>query len=295
MAACNTRAALKKRLIVTADDFGLALPVNEAVEAGHRRGILSTTSLMVAAPATADAVERARGLPDLHVGLHLVLVNGRPCLPPERVPLLVDERGNFPSDLFAAGVKYFFTPGARAQIEAEVRAQFEAFAGTGLRLDHVNAQNHFHTHPTVLSAILKAGRDFGLRAVRVPLEPFGPSWRAMRSAAVPRACNAVFLWPWLSLMRARLHRAGLVTNDYVFGMLESGRMTAPRVRAFLENLPQGTSEIYLHPATHTWPQAFPADYDFAGESDALVNPQVLETLARLPIEPISFTELAQHG
>lgn len=250
---------------------------------------------MVAAPATGDAVERAHRLPDLHVGLHVVLVNGRPCLPPERVPLLVDERGNFPSDLFAAGVKYFFTPGARAQIEAEVRAQFEAFARTGLKLDHVNAQNHFHTHPTVLSAILKVGRNFGLRAVRIPQEPFGPSWRAMQSAMAPRACNAIFLSPWLSLMRARLHRAGIATNDFVFGMHESGRMTAPRVRAFLANLPRGTSEIYLHPATHAWPEAFPPDYDFAGEYDALINPDVLEALERLPIERVTFSELAQRG
>jgi len=38
------------RLIVTADDFGLATEVNEAVEIAHRSGILSAASLMVASP-----------------------------------------------------------------------------------------------------------------------------------------------------------------------------------------------------------------------------------------------------
>lgn len=281
-----------RQLIVTADDFGLAAPVNEAIERGHRDGILSTTSLMVAAPATADAVERARRLPSLRVGLHVVLVNGTPALPPERVPLLVDKQGRFESDLFRAGVRYFFTPGIRAQLEAEIRAQFEAFAATGLPLDHVNAQNHLHVHPTLLSLIVKVGRDYGVRAIRIPREPFWPSWRAMRTHGGARLANSAFLLPWLSLMRLRLRAAGIVTNDYVFGMNDTGHMTPERVRKFLSNLPSGTSEIYVHPATHTWPEAFPPDYDFAGEFAALVDRGVIDQVRGGGVRPITFTELA---
>lgn len=281
-----------RRLIVTADDFGLALPVNEAVEHGHREGVLSTASLMVAAPATADAVERARRLPDLAVGLHVVLVNGRPKLPPERIPLLVGGDGAFSGDLFAAGVRYFFLPGVRAQLEDEIRAQFAAFAQTGLQLDHVNAQNHLHVHPTVLSLILRVGRDYGMRAVRVPYEPFFSSWRAMRNNAVSRAAMAVGLRPWLMLMHARLRRAGIATNDYVFGMHESGRMTPRRVRRFIENLPRGTTEVYLHPATDAWPGAEPPEYDFTGEFHALIDPLVIAAARHPHIEPTTYLRLA---
>jgi predicted glycoside hydrolase/deacetylase ChbG (UPF0249 family) len=49
-----------KRLVVTADDFGLSLTVNEAVEQTHREGILTAASLMVSAPATLAAA-RASG------------------------------------------------------------------------------------------------------------------------------------------------------------------------------------------------------------------------------------------
>ena len=284
-----------KRLIVTADDFGLATAVNEAIEAGHRRGILSTASLMVAAPATLDAIERARRLPGLRVGLHLVLVNGRPLLPPERVPLLVDEGGAFDDRLFRAGVRYFFTPGIRAQLEAEIRAQFEAFAATGLTMDHVNAQNHLHVHPTVLSLVLKVGRDFGVRAIRIPREPFWPSWRAARTAPAARMANAALLTPWLALMRLRLRRAGVATNDFVFGMNDSGRMRPALVESFLEHLPDGVSELYVHPATHTWPEAFPPEYDFAGEFAALVDERVAGALRRSAVQPVTFGELSAHG
>ncbi|HET6894091.1 MAG TPA: hopanoid biosynthesis-associated protein HpnK [Candidatus Baltobacteraceae bacterium] len=284
-----------RQLIVTADDFGLSAAVNEAIELGHREGILSTTSLMVAAPATHDAVERARRTPSLRVGLHVVLVNGRPALAPERVPLLVDERGLFESDLLRAGVRYFFTPGIRAQLEAEIRAQFAAFAATELPLDHVNAQNHLHVHPTVLSLILKVGREYGMRAIRIPREPFWPSWRAMRTHAAARFANAAFLLPWLSLMRLRLRLAGIATNDYVFGMIDTGHMTPERVRRYLQHLPNGVSELYVHPATHTWPEAFPPDYDFAGEFAALIDPQAVEFVRKSGLRATTFSDLAAAG
>ncbi len=281
-----------RQLIVTADDFGLDTAVNDAIERGHRDGILSTASLMVAAPATHDAIERARRMPRLRVGLHVVLVNGRPVLPPERVPDLVDESGSFESDLFRAGVRYFFVPGIRKQLKAEIRAQFEAFAATGLPLDHVNAQNHLHVHPTILSLVLEVGRDYGVRAIRIPREPFWPSWRAMRTHMGARFANSAFLLPWLTLMRIRLRRAGIATNDYVFGMNDTGHMTPDRVRKFLANLPDGVSELYVHPATHAWPGAFPPDYDFAGEFASLVDAGVIDELRRSPVRSTNFTELA---
>lgn len=285
-----------RQLIVTADDFGLAVPVNEAIERGTREGILTTASLMVAAPATADAVERAHRLPNLRVGLHVVLANGRPALPPQRLPHVVRADGSFEDDLFRAGVRYFFTPGARAELEAEIRAQFEAFKATGLALDHVNAQNHLHVHPTVLSLILKVGRDYGVRAIRIPREPFWPSWRAMRTQRFARFANAAFLLPWLSLMRLRLRLAGIATNDYVFGMIDTGHMTPDRVRKYLANLPEGTSELYVHPATHTWPEAFPPDYDFAGEFASLIDAGVIDDVRTSGVRRVTFSELASaHG
>lgn len=284
-----------RAVIITADDFGLALPVNDAIERGHREGVLTTASLMVCAPAAADAVERARRLPSLRVGLHLVLVNGQSALPPDRIPDLVDAHGRFPTNLLGAGVRYFALPGIRRQLEDEIRAQFSLFQKTGLPLDHVNAQNHFHVHPTVLSLLIRVGREFGMRAVRVPREPFWASWRATRTAGAARLANSVFLWPWLMLMQARLRDAGFATNDAVFGMNDSGRMNASVVRAFFRSLPRGVSEVYSHPATHAWPGAEPASYDFAAEFAALVDASVARALEESCAERISFTELAARG
>jgi predicted glycoside hydrolase/deacetylase ChbG (UPF0249 family) len=65
------------RLVITADDFGLSEEVNEAIEVAHCTGLLRATGRMVAGPAASDAIRRARRLPELRIGHHIVLVEGR--------------------------------------------------------------------------------------------------------------------------------------------------------------------------------------------------------------------------
>src|SRR6476469_7910672 len=108
----------ERRLIVCADDFGRDIAINEAVEIAHREGILSTASLMVAAPAAADAVERAQRLPELRVGLHLVLVDGSAVLPPGDIAGLVGADGRFDHNQTRAGFRYFFAPAIRRKLSA---------------------------------------------------------------------------------------------------------------------------------------------------------------------------------
>jgi chitin disaccharide deacetylase len=238
-----------KRLIVCADDFGLDPAVNAAVEEAYRHGILSTASLMVGAPAAADAVARARRLSGLRVGLHLTLVDGCATSPPDAVRGLLGADGEFSRNMAAAGVRFFFLPAIRHELAQEIRAQFEAFAATGLELDHVNAHKHLHLHPTVAQMILEIGRDYRMKAVRVPAEPAGVLRRAFPQERPPMP----LLRPWVELLRARLRRAGITVNDHLFGLAWSGRMVERRVLQLLPYLPDGTSEMYFHPATERPP------------------------------------------
>src|SRR5262249_12789423 len=172
-----------------------------AIEDAHRTGILTAASLMVGAPAAEDAVARARRLPTLRVGLHLVLVEGRPVSPPASIPHLVDAAGEVETRLFRAGVRFFFRPAARRELAREIRAQFEAFRATGLPLDHVNAHNHMHLHPTVMDLLVAIGRDFGLAAVRLPREPPLVTWRAAGRGLAGRVVESAFLAPCTALLR----------------------------------------------------------------------------------------------
>jgi len=262
-------AAGSRKLIVTADDFGAAREVNEAVEIAHTRGILTAASLMMSGAAVGDAVARARRLPALRVGLHLVLVDGTPVLPPSAIPDLVDRDGRFPRALSRAGANVFFRRGARRQLAAEIAAQFDAFQRTGLSLDHVNAHHHFHLHPTVGALVLEIGARRGLRALRVPLEPRGvvasvdPSsparddWRAIACA---------------KLLRRRARRRRIMAPANVFGIAWSGALSRARLEGLLRHLPDGVNEIYAHPATHD--RFAGGDTGHADELAALIDPGI---------------------
>ena len=233
-----------QRVTFTADDFGLTPSVNEAVERAHRAGVLHAASLMVAGPAAADAVRRARALPNLRVGLHLVVIEGPAMSPPAEIRDLVDAHGRFPSEPLRLGINYATRPHIRRQLAAEIRAQFAAFAATGLPLGHADAHKHMHLHPTVGRLMLEIGREFGLNRVRVPAEP--PA--VLARCGAPVGPGAYALYHWTRVLRRQVRAAGMATTDHCFGIAWSGHMTSERVRRLMPELPDGESEIYFHPA-----------------------------------------------
>jgi chitin disaccharide deacetylase len=277
-----------QRLIVTADDFGAAVEVNEAVEAAHRTGILTAASLMVSGAAADDAVARARRNPGLRVGLHLVLVEGRPVLPPGSVSRLVDANGSFRRDMAAMGALFAASAAARRQLAAEIAAQFEAFRATGLALDHCNAHKHYHLHPLIGRLIASIGRNYGLRAARVPLEPAAILRKI--EPGTPRM-PALALAPWALLLRRRFRAAGLFTGDRVFGLQWSGAMTRERLCGLIAHLPPGVSEIYLHPATAPYPGCAPG-YRYREELEALTSPEVAAACRERALRLGGFADFA---
>lgn len=277
------------RLIVTADDFGASREVNEAVEIAFRTGVLRAASLMPAAAGAEDAVRRARANPGLRTGLHLVLVEGRPALPARELPDLADADGFFRRDMVGAAVDMFFKPRVRRQLHAEVRAQFERYAATGLPLDHVNTHKHFHLHPTISGAILRIGREFGLSASRAPVEPRGVL-AAVDPAAAPKP--AWVTEPWARLVRARFRAHGVTVADQVFGLAWSGAMTTPRVAGIIRRLPPGLTEIYTHPGLSGGWEGEATGYGYAEELAALTAPETLEAVRERGAMLAGFTDFA---
>jgi chitin disaccharide deacetylase len=261
-------------LIVTADDFGLHEAVNEAVERAHLDGVLTAASLMVGAPAASDAIARARRMPHLRVGLHLVLTDGPAVLPRAQIPDLVDADGQFGDAMARDGFRFFFLQQVRRQLAQEIEAQFALFQASGLTLDHVNAHKHFHIHPTVLSLILAARRRFRFHAMRLPL-PVNPP---------------MFLRPWLAVMCRRLDRAGIAHNDRVFGIDETGAMDETALLAALGRLPAGVTEIYSHPATHGGITPSMASYRPIDELAALLSPRVRQAMDDLGLKRGGFSD-----
>lgn len=204
----------------------------------------------------------------LRVGLHIVLVEAKPALPPERIPDLVGPDGFLRTDMGRLAVDIAFKPRVRAQVAAEITAQFEAFAATGLRLDHVNAHKHFHLHPVIGAELIAIGKRFGAPAIRVPTEPV-----AIVNGIEPAAAglSASALAQWTRVLRAQARRAGMAMPDAVFGLAWSGAMTCERLKSLLERLPEGVVEIYTHPAVADRFAGHAPGYRYTDELAALTD------------------------
>jgi hopanoid biosynthesis associated protein HpnK len=245
---------------------------------------------VVGATASPDAVARAKRMPRLRVGLHLTIVKDKPVLPAGEIPDLVDATGHLRSDLVSLGIAIMLMPGVRRQVRGEIRAQFEAFKATGLALDHVNAHLHYHLHPAILGEILAIGVDYGMCALRVPIEP-SHVLRAIEPTPLRPA--GMLVGPWAALMRGRTRKAGFISADQVFGLAWSGRMTEERIVGLIDNLPNGSTEIYTHPALSGGYKGAAPGYSYADELAALVSARCREALARSQARVGGYVDLSE--
>ena len=270
-----------RRLIVNADDFGRSHSINQAVIRAHRDGVLTSASLMVNEPDCAEAVALAKENPKLGVGLHLALLCGRAALPPEKIPGLVNERGEFSDNPVGVGAKYFFNRGLRRQLRAEIHEQFARFRASGLPLDHVNGHLHLHLHPTVFGILCEDAAQLGIQRMRLTREPFWMDVPLANGRRWYRAAHAAIYFVLAGLARPRFRRKNFRHTHRVFGLLENDRVDETYVLKLLDLLPPGDSELYSHPSLDK----------FKHEFDALISPRVKELVERQKIQLIRYQDL----
>lgn len=245
-----------KKLIVTADDFGLCPEVNAAVIRAHREGILTDASLMITAQEACEAVRLARQTPTLKVGLHLVLVEGYSVASQK-----------LSNHVVWTGLRYFFSKKMRRWVEAECEAQIQKFLAAGLELNHLDSHNHLHIHPVIADIVVRLAKKYKVGRVRVPWQ----GW-SLQTAAMA---------PWALRLRRRLTAAGLGFNDWMFGLRETGHLTEGAWLHLIPKMREGLTEIYCHPATASAPalQKTMPRYRHLEELKALLSPKVRAALA----------------
>jgi predicted glycoside hydrolase/deacetylase ChbG (UPF0249 family) len=273
-----------KQLVVNADDFGFTPDVNAGIVEGHRRGILTATTLMANGAAFEDAVRLAREAPTLDIGCHLVLVGGRSLAGGKPLPSTV-------AQLLAALAR------REIRIYEELTAQVRAILDAGIRPTHLDTHKHTHLAPPVLDAVARLSREFAIPWVRRPFDfpltaPRGPVIRGK----IPRAKRLTS--GALGLLRRRFHRVlekhGCRTTDHFAGFQITGRFRTAELVELLAALPPGTTELMCHPgrcgeALRNARTRLKESREH--ELEALLAPEVRQALIRNGIKLVSYREL----
>jgi predicted glycoside hydrolase/deacetylase ChbG (UPF0249 family) len=245
-----------RRLIVSADDYGLGAAVDHGIVRAARAGSVTSVGVMgnLATPAAVRAL--AAAAPRVSIGVHLNLTTGRPLSSPAEVPSLVDGTGAFrPLGMLAA--RALRRRVRRADVVRELGAQIAAVRAAGVPVDHLDSHEHVHLIPGVLGAVVEVAKRTGilaLRSHRPCLLSAGPWSGTIRGtvrwyAERPRRLAAHTV---KRLLVARLRAAGLALPDGMVGgaLVVGGAGEGPDAEwdAVCAHLPAGTWELVVHPA-----------------------------------------------
>jgi predicted glycoside hydrolase/deacetylase ChbG (UPF0249 family) len=237
-----------RHLVVNADDLGLTVGVNDGIFDAHDHGILTSASLFAGAPATSDAIHRARSRPSLGLGAHLALVDGTPTLPPRLIPTLVEDDGRFRRSWKPFIVACLRGKVSLADVELELTAQIERLRSAGVRLTHLDAHKHVHAYPPVFAIVARLAGRFAIPVVRVPYERWSPTSRDVRShggLGLQALLNAAML-PW-ARRDYRIAVSHDVRTPHFVGRIHTGMLSAEALAGILRTLPPGITELMVHP------------------------------------------------
>jgi chitin disaccharide deacetylase len=244
---------------------------------------------MARASAADEAIEIARSTPTLGVGCHVVLVDGAPVLPPDRIPSLIDSRtGQFRSTLSVFLPRLFTGNIDPTEIEAESAAQIALLQSRGLELSHIDTHKHTHMFPGVLRAVLRAARAAGINKIRNPFEPAWASGATAR-ASLTRVAEITVLRRLRPACLRIIADAGFSTTDGTIAMAATGVLDTATLSTLLGRLEPGTWELVTHPGYND------ADLDRVRTKLRASRDKEREALAALrqfpKVELMSFREL----
>lgn len=233
------------RLIVNADDFGLTSGVNRSVAELAALGALKSATLMADGAALKDAVAQARSLPQLSVGCHVVLVDGKACALPGQVPTLAGPDGRLRSSLAAFIWKLQSKRISEAEIELEAAAQIRRLQAAGLTVSHVDTHKHTHLFPRVARPLLRAAMACGVPAIR---NPFEQEWSArLTRGALLRKLEVRALRGFQASFARLLRASGLRSTDGSIGVSATGSLDTGMLKRLLDGAVDGTWELVCHP------------------------------------------------
>lgn len=242
-----------KQLIVNADDFGLTESLNRGILDAHRDGIVTSATLMANGIAFESALAASKRFYRLGIGVHLNLTEGKPVADAAQIRTLVDRGGRLhrtPARLWAG-----ITTGrvSLADIEIELRAQIKKVICTGVRPTHFDGHKHIHVLPAVSEIVVRLAIEFGVPAVRCPMEQNAQASGPVRSHG-PFAISRIkqyLVSRAVSVMarnfRRKLEQAGLLSPARFYGISDTGFLDASAIRRILASLPNGASELMCHP------------------------------------------------
>jgi len=280
-----------KYLIINADDFGLHETVNLGIMKGHTAGFITSTTIMASGKAFEHAVTLAATYPQLGIGVHLTLVGANTVCAPETVKSLVDHAGCLAPGYPQFLLRYLLGQIQLSDIHREFTAQVQKVVDSGIHITHLDSHQHMHIVPGIIAITIDIAKKFGIKAVRIPAEPY--FFLGGYPCSAKRVIARAGLTCLAQLAGRKIKRCGMVMPQHFFGMLAGGNMREEFLLAIIDSLPDGISEIMMHPGSNNEVLNNSYHWNYHGQEElaAVTSNNLRNRLAEKNINLISFKDL----
>lgn len=237
-----------KKLIITADDYGMSRAVNDAIDAGIAAGLITSTNVMTNMPFYKDAV-RLKDNSKVSVGLHWVLACGKPILSREKIPTLVAENGEFYSyPVFRSRLRKKLI--SFEEIKRELIAQYNLYFELMGKPDYWNTHQNTHVDFGIYGLVVETAAELGIMKMR--------SHQRIYVQGSDNSQKMPMLWrlaepiksKMLDMWQGNAHKKGMASPDGLVVCLNGKDVYKPEY--LFENIgwkAEGIAEYVIHPAT----------------------------------------------
>jgi len=246
-------------LIINADDYGVCIETNKAIEHIFNEGTLSSTTIMTPCSSAEDGIKRAKENPKIKIGLHITTNaewtdaygSWKPLAPSEKTSSLTDESG-----YFFPTVQEFAAQAKAEEVAVELEAQYQYLVTRGIQPIH--ADSHM-------------GSMYGLNGISFMKETLEFCAKYNLPFRFPKQIENVKVLMRVETLPDPLVQAheqviayanalGVKLIDHLFSclldysVLTSYETVRDEYFRIISQLPEGFNEIFLHPSNEHSPR-----------------------------------------
>ena len=280
-----------KKLIITADDYGMSRAVNDAIDAGIEAGLITTTNVMTNMPLYKEAI-KLKDKKGVSVGIHWVLSCGKPVLPASEVPTLVSDKGEF-----------YLYPEFRNRlrkklisfddIKKELIAQYNLYYELMGQPDYWNTHQNTHVDFKIYRLFVDVAKELGINKMRSHQriyvkgsdnsQKMSLKWRLME----PLKSKMLDCW------QGNAHKKGIVSPNGLIVCLNNNDIN--NLSYLFNNISWENNQIgeyVIHPATENDSPYFGKIIDQRiREYEMFTSIETKKLIEKANIELVSFDEV----
>lgn len=152
------------KIIINADDLGHSGEVNRSIIEMHRKGIVSSTTLMANGPDFMEAADLLSMQAELGVGVHLCLDGNYQSA--SDYTSLIDPLSSTFFDQQEAIKRIRNSDFDKEEIFREFSLQVEKVLDHGIKVSHLDTHHHLHLYFPILNQLIRVARKYDIAFIR---------------------------------------------------------------------------------------------------------------------------------